>query len=97
MVTHSIGIVQSTGYSVLLIQVEQSNRNLTVTHRQEKRREEKKREEKKREKNKKNIGGHLGMILGRFGGSWKVFWGSWGVLGSILAGLGGLLGRLGRS
>ena len=35
------------------------------------------------------------MILGRFGGSWKVFWGSWGVLGGILGGLGGLLGGLG--
>ena len=35
------------------------------------------------------------MILGRFGGSWKVFWGPGGVLGSILGGLGGLLGGLG--
>ena len=35
------------------------------------------------------------MILGRFGGSWKVFWSSWGVLGDLLEGLGGLLDRLG--
>ena len=36
------------------------------------------------------------MILGRFGGSGRVFWSSWRVLGGILGGLGGLLGRLGR-
>ena len=35
------------------------------------------------------------MILGHFGGSWKVFWSSWGVLGDLLEGLGGLLDRLG--
>ena len=35
------------------------------------------------------------MILGRFGGSWKVFLSSWGVLGDLLEGLGGLLDRLG--
>ena len=35
------------------------------------------------------------MILGRFGGSWKVFWSSWGVWGDLLEGLGGLLDRLG--
>jgi hypothetical protein len=34
------------------------------------------------EQQKSTIGGHLGMILGRFGGSWKVFWSSWGFGGT---------------
>ena len=49
MVTNSIGIIQFSGYSVLFIQVKQTNRDLGVTHRQEKRRKEKKREENTRE------------------------------------------------